>query len=503
MMLVKQTFPLFTFTEKRPRKDSSTSNFSLFPSPKKLSLMAIIREEEEETKTLVPPGSKESTMKNPKPKFQSQNPFPFWFYFTLVFSLATILFVSLSLYSSHNDPRSWFLSLPPALRQHYSEGRTIKVQVNPDESPIEVFVAEYGPIQSENVIILHGLGLSSYAFREVIQSLGSKGVHGVAVDLPGNGFSDKTMVVVGGDREIGFLGRVKEVYGLIQEKGVFWAFDHMVETGDLPYEEIIKIQNAKRRSLKAIELGSEETAKVLGQVIDTLGLAPVHLVLHDSALGFASNWVSENPQSVRSITLVDYSINPALPLWVFHIPVIRDVLLGFSFAFKKLVSLRCSKEMTLSQVEAHRILLKGRNGREAVVSSLKNVNHSFDIAQWGNSDAVNGIPMQVIWSKEVSDVWSEEGQRVAKALPKAKFVTHSGSRWPQESKSSELTDYIANFVSALPRSIIRVSEGPIPEKVQKILDEAKAGGDNDHHHGHEHAHAGYTDAYGLGEGWTT
>ncbi|CAH2047090.1 unnamed protein product, partial [Thlaspi arvense] len=470
----------------------------------KLSLMAIITEEEEESKTLVPPQKKsDSAMTNHhKPQSQSQNPFPFWFYFTLVSSLATLIFVSLSLFASPNDPRSWFLSLPPALRQHYSEGRTIKVQVNPDESLIEVFVAESGSIQPEKVIIVHGLGLSSYAFREMIQSLGSRGIHGVAIDLPGNGFSDKSMVVVGGDKEIGFVARLKEVYGLIQEKGVFWAFDQMIETGDLPYEEIMKLQNSKRRSLKAIELGSEETARVLGQVIDTLGLSPVHLVLHDSALGLASNWVSENSPNVRSITLIDSSISPALPLWVLNVPVIREVLLGFSFGFKKLVSFRCSKEMTLSQIEAHRVLLKGRNGREAVVGSLKKLNHSFDMAQWGNSDAINGIPMQVIWSREGSKEWTEEGQCVAKGLPKAKFVTHSGSRWPQESKSGELADYIADFVSLLPKSNRRVSEEPIPENVQKMLDEAK-GGDHDRHHDHGHAHAGYTDAYGLGEEWTT
>lgn len=73
----------------------------------------------------------------------------------------------------------------------------------------------------------------------------------------------------------------------------------------------------------------------------------------------------------------------------------------------------------------------------------------------------------------------------------------------QESKSGELADYISEFVSLLPRSIRRVTEEPIPEKVQKVLEEAKAGGDHDHHHGHGHAHAGYTDAYGLGEEWTT
>uniref|UniRef100_A0A1J3D6C8 Protein AUXIN RESPONSE 4 n=1 Tax=Noccaea caerulescens TaxID=107243 RepID=A0A1J3D6C8_NOCCA len=465
--------------------------------------MAIITEEEEETKTQspTPPENKpESQSESPS---QSQNPFPFWFYFTLIVSLATLVFVSLSLFSSHDDPRSWFLSLPPALRQHYSDGRTIKVQVNPDESPIEVFVAESGSIHSEKVLIVHGLGLSSYAFRETIKYLGSKGIHGVAIDLPGNGFSDKSRLVIGGGDdggEIGFVARVKEVYGLIQEKGVFWAFDQMIETGDLPYEEIIRLQNSKRTSLKAIELGSEETARVLGQVIDTLNLAPVHLVLHDSALGLASNWVSENPQSLGSVTLVDSSISPALPLWVLHIPVIREVLLGFTFWFEKLVSLRCSKEMALSEIEAHRILLKGRSGREAVLGSLKKLNHSFDIAQWGDSDEINGIPMQVIWSRDGSREWNDEGRRVAEALPKAKFVTHSGSRWPQESKSGELAGYISEFVSLLPRSIKRVSEEPIPENVQKLLDEAK---DHHHHHGQGHAHAGYTDAYGLGEELTT
>jgi len=73
----------------------------------------------------------------------------------------------------------------------------------------------------------------------------------------------------------------------------------------------------------------------------------------------------------------------------------------------------------------------------------------------------------------------------------------------QESKSGELADYISEFVSLLPKSIRRVAEEPIPEEVQKVLEEAKAGDDHDHHHGHGHAHAGYSDAYGLGEEWTT
>ena len=60
----------------------------------------------------------------------------------------------------------------------------------------------------------------------------------------------------------------------------------------------------------------------------------------------------------------------------------------------------------------------------------------------------------------------------------------------------------------------KVEEEPIPEHIQKMLDEAK-NSDHHHHHHHHHSHgghehhddhahvhgAGYMDAYGLGQGW--
>lgn len=111
------------------------------------------------------------------------------------------------------------------------------------------------------------------------------------------------------------------------------------------------------------------------------------------------------------------------------------------------------------------------------------------------------------WSKE----WSEEGRKVADALPQAKFVTHTGGRWPQENAADELAENIVKFVSSLPKSVRRVEEEPIPEHIQKMLDEAKDGhhhhhghGGHGHHDGHGHAQthgAGYMDAYGLGHGW--
>ncbi|KAK4769559.1 hypothetical protein SAY86_027709 [Trapa natans] len=71
---------------------------------------------------------------------------------------------------------------------------------------------ERGPAGGEVVLLIHGLGLSSYSFRSVIEYLGSKGVCAVAIDLPGSGFSDRTIVV---------------------EEDV-----EIVETGQMPYQEL-------------------------------------------------------------------------------------------------------------------------------------------------------------------------------------------------------------------------------------------------------------------------
>lgn len=363
---------------------------------------------------------------------------------------------------------------------------------------------------SENVVFVHGLGLSSYSFREIVRSLGAKGVHAVAIDLPGNGFSDKSVMEIG-RRSNGVLGRFWDVYSEIQANGLFWAFDQMVETGQIPYEEI-EARKSKRKVSKPIELDSEEVGKVLGQVIETMGLSPVHLVLHDSALGMSANWVLENSKSVRSVTLLDPAPRsvPALHLWALEMPVIREFVLGFSFVYPWLIKKCCSRGIGSSDLEAHRVLLKSRDARRALVGMGKKLNYSFDIAEWGGSDELKDVPLQVIWSKSWSKEWSEEGERVAEALAQASFVAHSGGRWPQEDSADQVAQSIFQFVSALPATVREVVKERVPEHIQRMLDEAKI---NEHHHhhghgGHDHHHgshglaheAGFMDAYGLGHG---
>ncbi|XP_048497712.1 protein AUXIN RESPONSE 4 isoform X1 [Beta vulgaris subsp. vulgaris] len=460
------------------------------------------------------PKSKPQSKPTKKPKSQpsrattTHNPFIFWFYFTLIVSAITFFFVSLSSFSSP-DPKTWFLRLPTILKDHYSKGRTIKVQINPNEPPIEVFAYSQGPKMSENVLIIHGLGCNSFTFRKVVDELATKGLFAVAIDLPGSGFSDKTVVR---EREVinegGSLGSLIEVYKEIKEKGLFWGFDNLIEKGQLPYQEV-RVRVSKKEVVEPLDLGAQEVGRVLGQVVDSMGLAPFHLVLHDSALLMGANWVVKNTGLLKSVTLIDTTPRGmALPIWALEVPVIRELVLRFDSVFGKLIDSCCSKG---SSVEAHRVLLKGRDGRESIVGMGRQLNESFDLAEWASMDGIKGMPMQVLWSGSWSQEWNEEGKRVADVVSQAKFINHAGGRWPQDDTSSEMAENIISLISSLPKTERKDDHEPLPEHIQKMLDEAKAGG-NHHHHGHDshghhdgHSHgdgaqAGYMDAYGLGHG---
>ncbi|OIV95109.1 hypothetical protein TanjilG_21499 [Lupinus angustifolius] len=442
-------------------------------------------------------------------KTTTNDPFSFWFYFTLSISLITIFFTFFTSSLSSHDTKSWFLSLPTTLRHHYSNGRTVKVQLHPNQPPIQVFTFQQSPSTkaSENVVVLHGYGLSSFSYRKVLNFMASKGLQVVAIDLPGNGFSEKSMEVVSVEPLNGFFDTFWYVYGEIKEKGVFWAFDQIVETGQIPYEEILA-RMSKRKIVKPVDLGPEDMGRVLGQVINTLGLEPVHLVLHDSALGLSANWISDNSEFVRSVTLIDTSNSGALPICVLEYPLIREAFLGFNFVYAKVLNSCCSKGVGVNDADAdaQRVLLKGMDGRKAVVAIGKRLNSSFDVEEWGGSDGLKGMPMQLLWSKGWSKEWSDEGNRVARALPQASFVTHSGGRWAQEDAADEIAEKISNFIFSLPKSVRKVEQEAIPDHIQKLLDEAK-NNDHDHHHGHGHDHhddanihePDYMNAYGLGQ----
>ncbi|XP_068647837.1 protein AUXIN RESPONSE 4-like [Aristolochia californica] len=448
------------------------------------------------------------------PPDSSPNPFIFWFYFTLCVSLiAAIVAAVYSLLPQ--DEKSWFLSLPDDLRLHYSNGKTIKVQINPGRSPIEIFAIETGPRDGETLVLIHGFGSSSFSFRKLLQALGSNGFRAVAIDLPGSGFSDKS-VLEETEASGGVLARFLDVYDEIREKGLFWGFDQLIESGQIPYDEL-EMRVSKRKTLKPLVCDAAELSRIIQQAIDSMGLTPVHLILHDTGLGPGAIWASENSGSVRSVTIIDSAPSSgALPLWALEIPVIREFVLGVPLVYYELMRRCCSRSIHRPVADAHRALLKGKGGRRAVVGVGKGLNYSFNLGEWGRQEKLREVPIQVIWSGNWSEGWTDEGGRVSSALPGAKFVLHSGGRWPQEDAVDELAENISKFVSSLPKSVrLSKEEEPLPEHIQNTLD--KAINDNGHHHRHDHhlhhdgiggygsdheVHAGgYMDPYGLGHGW--
>ncbi|KAL0384814.1 UNVERIFIED_CONTAM: protein AUXIN RESPONSE 4 [Sesamum radiatum] len=190
------------------------------------------RRPEPKSKPTSPPSQPASTSTSTKSATPTTNPFHFWFFFILVVSLVTLFCVLLTSVSP-KDPKTWFLNLPPILRNHYSSGRTIKVQTAPNHPQVEVFSIQQGPANSDSrVLIVHGIGCSSFAFQDVVKFLGRKDVHAVAIDLPGSGFSDKSIKVVeenvGGN---GFLGGVWEVYERLRKRVFFGGLISLLNKG--------------------------------------------------------------------------------------------------------------------------------------------------------------------------------------------------------------------------------------------------------------------------------
>ncbi|XP_068653588.1 protein AUXIN RESPONSE 4-like [Aristolochia californica] len=475
-------------------------------------LMAVITEihsDNEEKPSSSNSSEERKHSSSPPPVSSSPNPFIFWFYFTVCVSLITVLFAAV--YSLlPQDEKSWFLGLPDDLRLHYSNGKTIKVQINPGRSPIEIFATDTGPRDAETLVVIHGFGSSSFSFRQLLQALGSNGYRAVAIDLPGSGFSDKS-VLEESESSGGVLARLWDVYNEISEKGLFWGFDQLIENGQIPYDQL-EMRVSKRKVLKPLQCDAAELSRIIQQVIDSMGLAPVHLILHDTGLGPGAIWASENSGSVRSVTIIDSAPSSgALPLWALEIPVMREFVLGVPLAYYELMRWCCSRSIQRHVADAHRALLKGKGGRRAVVGVGKGLNYSFDLGEWGRQEKVRDVPIQVIWSRNWSEGWTDEGGRVASALPRAKFLVHSGGRWPQEDAVDELAENISKFISSLPKSVRLSKQEPLPEHIQNMFNEASKDDGHHHHHDHHgiggygsnhHVHAGgYMDPYGLDHGW--
>ena len=121
---------------------------------------------------------------------------------------------------------------------------------------------------------------------------------------------------------------------------IFHTFEHLVQTSEVPYQEAPAAAPPARRSLHA----PDEEATAIARTVEALGVAPVHPVLHDSALATGAALASVNTGAIRSMTLVIAAASlPVFPAAVFDVLVLGRLVLRVPALFRGLVRLCCAR----------------------------------------------------------------------------------------------------------------------------------------------------------------
>lgn len=264
----------------------------------------------------------------------NENPFFFWLWFMAIVSLIMLVFVTGKTILNRSENIE-ILSMPSGVRAHFEAGRLVKVEVGRDRTSLKLFVRASG--EGETVLLLHGLGSSSYSYRKLVSLLSSQKLSAIAVDLPGAGLSEKSYlandIIEEEDHHQGFLyDRLEALKALLVE-----GFFHTGNDDSSEHEFLAKLRSGKEASegRKVLALAPDELGEALDQIVASLELAPVHLVMHDTGVEVGLAWASQNPSKVASLTLVDTVPRlPSLPFWLFKVPVLGPFIAHSDLAFR-------------------------------------------------------------------------------------------------------------------------------------------------------------------------
>ncbi|CAI5525587.1 unnamed protein product [Closterium sp. Naga37s-1] len=453
-----------------------------------------------------------------KPRQQPLGVFVFWLVFITLTGLIAGIFLLAQFLFLEDAGRRDFISIPPLVRAHLDRGQTIKVAApgavaggaggRGQQGEVEVFVRTEGwgtgrgrrwgadgggggsgggqagdGRSKEVVVLLHGLGGSSFLYRDVITLLADRGLRALALDLPGSGLSTKITS---------------------EEEGAAAVY---------PVHQL---------------------ARILDRVLEALGIAePVHLVLHDTGGVVGTLWAADNVQRVRSITLIDTPMEdpfaPAFPpAWLLRYPHLTALAARSVFPIAALLASCCVSARVADDVaRAHAYLLQAHGGIHAAMLARQHGNLTHDMArtvQRHAERALGRVPRQLLWSGEAE----EQGEEVRSHWPLADFHLHEGKRWPQsvdlcptltaltlttctaqhiiltslrspsfhpnqEDHPGDIAEAIARFVAAQPPLPASSGTGRGGGKEHRSRPDAataggKAKGGSGHHHHHDNVH---------------
>eukprot|EP00243_Klebsormidium_subtile_P000325 TRINITY_DN10552_c0_g1_i1.p1 TRINITY_DN10552_c0_g1~~TRINITY_DN10552_c0_g1_i1.p1 ORF type:complete len:373 (-),score=42.66 TRINITY_DN10552_c0_g1_i1:122-1240(-) len=246
--------------------------------------------------------------------------FCFWLVFLLVVALVTIVLLLVPSGMWTGNPA--FNAMPVVLLQHSAKGFNVKIS-DPVGVSVKVFAIAEGPVEAETVLLLHGLGTSSFLYRNVLSELATKGLRAVSLDFPGFGLTEKPSTAL---------------------------YD--------PYY----------------------LSDCLGSIVSALGLPPLHLVVHDTAGFVGTRFAARHKNQVRSITFLSQSperpYQSTLPDVFTDVPAVTAAVTALPWAMQLMLRSCCSRSISRQVAEAHAHLLRRENGLTAFRTAAQALNGS-------------------------------------------------------------------------------------------------------------------------------
>jgi haloalkane dehalogenase len=249
----------------------------------------------------------------------------------------------------------------------------------------------------EPVVLMHGVPVSSFLYRKVVPELASRGLRGVAFDLPGLGLADRP-----NDFDYSWSGLAA------------WT----------------------------------------GAAIDALGIARCHLVVHDIGGPVGFEWAIRNPERVLSLTALNTLVDVASfrrpwPMHPFSIPGVGELWLRSMIApaFAEVFYLEGVANRVAvprAEVYAHQALLNhGDRGR-----AFLKIMRGFELGEAKEHFFFEGLagrpyPAQVVWGEKDRMLGAGRRLEVQRALDVQSPTLLPAKHFLQEDQAAAIADAVA------------------------------------------------------------
>ena len=253
----------------------------------------------------------------------------------------------------------------------------------------------------EPVVCLHGVPSSAFLYRKVLPELASRGVRGVAFDLPGLGLADRPS-----------------------------SFDYSWS------------------GLAAWTVGA----------IDALDLDGVHLVVHDIGGPIGFDVIARIPYRIASLTVLNTMVRVASfkRPWSME-PFARrgigrvDVRTLHPIGFERLMRLQgVATPVPAEELRAYVQLLKRGDGGAAFLKIMRGFERTEAFERRILAAlAARAFPVQVLWGEQDPALRMEPyAEHVREALGAGEVVRLHGKHFVQEDAPAEIADHVTRLIRA-------------------------------------------------------